>query len=105
MRPNYIADPERPCYCGESCEETGKRWNSNVLCRVCQEHTKHEHCDEEHHCIVNGVCDCNACIVCGELAEDGKYCSDECEAKDVAPPKFTPTDMVNGIKSMLGFRR
>ena len=58
MRPNYIATEDSPCYCGEPCEETGRRWNPGVLCRVCQEHVKHDHCDEAH-CIVDGRCECD----------------------------------------------
>ena len=79
MRPNYIADDENPCYCGESCEETGKRWNWSVLCSVCKAHTKHEHCDESHCMDAAGRCACHVCGECGEFVDDGeKYCA-ECD--------------------------
>ncbi len=85
-RPDYIADPERPCYCGESCEETGARWQRGVLCSVCAAHAKHEHCDREQHCLdANGLCACHACVWCGEFVEEGdRYCSDACQDNDDA---------------------
>lgn len=86
QRPNYIADPDRPCYCGTPCEETGRRWNPSVLCAVCKEHAKHEHCDAEGHCLdAAGLCVCHVCHVCqvcqvcqecGEFVDEGaRFCS------------------------------